>query len=198
MKPASLLLLFLFAACAASVQAVDPLKTKALTFGFDGLALSGPHGANVGGKIWLSGNRALGLGVLGSATRLTHNSGDSTSFDIVSRGQVIGVRASLEQHADLGGRFSPYVVGSTSLRFSRYRSHVEDVYTYRQREFFLELSGGAGLEWWFARRLSLTGQQLFSANLSFGNTKLDDAFNRDNRRFSMGIGTSSFMLNVYL
>jgi hypothetical protein len=201
MQVSRLLALLLVSAITVGAQPEGPLKSVALTFGFNGLNLSSPEGGDVGGKYWLPGNRALVLGLLGRASRNRYDNSDSTLQDGESSTYHVGILAGLEQHADLGGRLSPYVTGVSSARFSisrYYATSPNGTSATRGRTLFLEFSGGAGLEWWFTRRLSLTGQQLLNAKYHIGKEQYDGDREQKFHGFSLGLGTSSLMLNVYL
>lgn len=202
MKHATRFLFFLaLAASSAMAQHSNPLKTKAFSFGFNGLNLSGPYGGNVGGKIWLSGNRALALGLYGSTNGNSVNTPDTMEIDRKYSGYQWGISAALEQHFDWSPGLSPYLTAGASTGFSGSRDRYEyafDTSSSRENSFNAGLQAGFGLEYWFARRLSLSGQQMFSGSLSFGKGREDGEEEYSSRGFSVGLGTSSLTLNIYL
>ena len=196
-----LLFLIALSAVSAMAQNTDPLKTKAFSFGFDGLDLSGPYGGNVGGKIWLSGNRALALGLYGRTSGYSEKTPDTMSSDQSYSSYEWGVSAALQQHFEWSPGLSPYLTAGASTGFTGSRDRSESSYDTswsRGSGFNVGLLAGGGLEYWFARRLSLSGQQMFSASLAYGKQERDSERRATTRSFSVGLGTSSLTLNVYL
>ncbi|MCD6023462.1 MAG: hypothetical protein K0Q91_378 [Fibrobacteria bacterium] len=196
-----LLFLAALAAAPAMAQHSDPLKTKAFSFGFNQLSLSGPYGGNIGGKIWLPGNRALALGLHGNSTGYSEKTPDSLDYDRTGSNYQLGVNVALQQHFDWSPGLSPYLTFGGSAGFSGSRDRYEyafDTSSSRGNNFNAGLQAGFGLEYWFARRLSLSGQQMFSGSMSFGKGREDEEEKYDTRSYSVGLGTSSLTLNIYL
>jgi hypothetical protein len=199
--PFALLFVLAIAAPPAMAQHPDPLKTKALSFGFNGLSLSGPYGGNVGGKVWLSPSRALVAGVYGTMFGNSELSPDTLVYDRTNSSFQLGLNTALQQHFEWSPGLSPYISIGVSAGFSGSRDRYEnasDTSWTRNRSFNVGLGAGAGLEYWFARRLSLSGQQAFSATMGFGKLEEDGDRRYNTRYFNVGLGTSSLTLNIYL
>jgi len=187
----------------ALAQHPDPLKTNAFSFGFNGLYLSGPYEGNVGGKFWLEGNRAVTLGVSGASSGSSTKTPDTLGYDQSQRYSNVGLNAALQQHFELTPGLSPYLMVGVSTGMSRSRERSQssfDTRWTRNRSYNLGLQAGLGLEYWFARRLSLSGQQTFGGNFSFGRREENYPLEREytTQSSSFGLGTSAMTLNVYL
>ena len=206
MKIVTTLAALVIAASAVHAQTAqagpEQLKTKALSFNFNGLNLNGLNGG-VGGKLWLSESRALVLGVGGSVSSQTTEASDSTNVDDQNSASGLNVSVSVEEHLTPGARISPYLVGGASLGFSRNdREYGPAISPYKSESSStsLGLHAGVGLEYWLTSRISVAGQQLFSGSFSFGSTSSGSGSQteQDTRRFSLGLGTSALILSVYL
>jgi opacity protein-like surface antigen len=180
----------------------DYLKTKALSFSFNGLNLSGFNGG-VGGKIWLTDTRALTLSVDGSVNSRVTDATDSNFVDEEYSRSDVNLVVAMEQHVDLGRGFSPFLVGGLSFGYDQTEDSYGSIgapYQNRSRSTNLGLRAGVGLEYWLTRRISLAGQQLITGNVWFGSVRSGTAGAplRDRRSYDLGLGSSSLILSVYL
>lgn len=193
------LLAFTIATSAAHAQ-VDPeyLKTKALSFGFNG-------SNNVGGKIWISDQHALTLSVSGATTSSIGEAADTSEIDDESRNSSAGVMVGVEQHLDWGLGFSPFLAGGLSVGYSQYSSRSGTTTTQYENESNatnLGLHLGVGIEYWLARRVSIAGVQRVTGSFQLGESSYGVAgsstTDQNTRSFSLGLGTTSLTLSLYL
>ncbi len=182
-------------------QNSEPLKTKALSFGFNGLSLSGYDGG-VGGKLWLSNARALTMSLDGSLFSRT-TEGDSSRTDDKSSSSEIRLNAGIEQHADIGQGFSPFLAAGLSLGYIRSRNSygsIANPYVYGSHYTSFGAVAGLGLEYWITPRVSFAGLQRLSADYRIG--KAYDgpkgSAERDSYEIQMGLGSTSLILSIYL
>jgi opacity protein-like surface antigen len=195
-------LLVLCGALSVAAQSSEPLKTKALSFGFNGLNLGGVNGG-IGGKMWISSQQAVTLNVSGAYSSQLRKAIDSTRIDEEQTNSEVNLVVGMEQHADLGRGFSPYVMGGLSIGYGYSESRdgsTTNPYRYENRATLMGVRAGVGLEYWLTPRVSVAGQQLVMGNYSFGTYRSGTASlpSRDMRQFSFGLGTSSLILSVYL
>jgi hypothetical protein len=200
MKTVSFLLCFLlFASVASSQSEPEFLKTKCLSFNFNGFNL-GTIGGGIGGKMWTSNATAYTLSIGGSfysnnteANAQTTEGKESSSF--------VQIQAGFEQHTDLGSGFSPYFAGIAFGSFLTQKQTYARPLPGPGDEFNQTTNSvgamvGFGVEYWLTKRISVAGQQLFQASYRFGN-QTSNSQTRNTSGFSTNLGTSALILSIY-
>lgn len=192
-------LLFLTAIFLAPVvalsQSTEPMKTKALSFGFNGAG-------SLGGKIWISSQEAVTLRVGATTSSRTSEATDTINIDEESRQLNLNLSAGLERHLALDHGISPYVAGGVTVGYDLYNSKdgtKANPYEYESSSTSLGAYAGVGVEYWVTRRISIAGQQTVTGTYSIGKYSNGSPGTPDDetRSFTIGLGTSSLIASVY-
>ena len=177
-------------------QSTEPMKTKALSFGFNG-------SGNLGGKIWISDQHALTVSVDGSVASTTREAIDTTRIDDEYSSSSTYLAVGLQRHIDMGWDASPFLTGVLSVGTNRNENRYGSTASPREstsKSVSLGAHVGVGVEFWMTPRISLSGQQLISGSYHFGkySSGLVGEPSEDSRSFDLGLGTSALTLSVYL
>ena len=180
-------------------------KTTSLNFEINTLSLRSFYGG-IGGKTWLSDSFTLvaSIGaqfskdVAEQTTELTE--GESESI-------VIRFRTGIEKHFDMSNNISLYLPAGVSVGYgnSQYTSRIEkdtimSVPEAQFNDYHFSADVGMGIEFWLSKRISLSGQHLFSFTYSSSKSTYKNYEDRENRSyhtFSFRTGTSAIILAIY-
>ncbi len=197
-----LLCSMLLGSAALSQTESEFLKTKCLSFSFDGFDLGALNGG-IGGKIWTSDATAFTLTVAGSfgSSKTDGNAQRTEQKQSVS---YVRLQAGFEQHTDLANGFSPYLAEGVfgSFRTQKYTYSTSPPATGDENKQTTNAIGavvGFGVEYWFTNRISVAGQQLFQGSYQFGSLTdgLPNSPSRNTSGFDVSLGTSSLILSIY-
>jgi hypothetical protein len=196
MKAPLFFALVFLAPLVVTAQSTEPMKTKALSYSFDGTS-------SVGGKIWISDQSALTLSVGGAASSTRREAADTSEIDDEYSSSNVTLVVGVEQHLDLGWDFSPYLTAGLSIGRSGYVSSSGTTafqYETESVNTSVGLRAGFGIEYWLTRRISLAGQQIIQGTYGLGeySSGLVDPPSQDSRSFDLSLGTSALILSVYL
>ena len=179
----------------------DYLKTKALTFSFNGLNLNQFYGG-IGGKAWLCDDLALNANISFDG-RTSTMLGNETRTEGSDKTKAIIFGIGVEKHFSVLKDISPYWEGRISGNYSesKYKStrNINDPpfsgSSYSRR---ISIETGFGVEYWLTEKISFSGQHLFSFHYGTGSNQSTSTVNNQKiieRGFDTG--TSSLILSIY-
>jgi hypothetical protein len=179
----------------------ENLKTKALTFSFNGLNLSEFYGG-IGGKLWVSDFFALNANIgLDSRTNTTGGNDRRTEGKEKLKTLVFGF--GIEKHFQGMENLEPYWMGRIQGSYSE-RDYNPSLITgympWGNRSIMRTISAetGFGIEYWLTNKISLAGQHLFRFYYGTGSTTIyEDNTTQKSIERGFDTGTSSIILAIY-
>ena len=179
----------------------ENLKTKALTFSFNGLNLNQFYGG-IGGKVWLDDYFSLNANI-GFNSRNSSNAGNELRTDGKDRSKTILFGVGLEKHFQGLENIEPYWMGRIEGSYTDrdYDPSVPIEYQSwgnRTISRTISVESGMGVEYWVTDKISLAGQHLFRFYYTTGNSR-DYETNSTQKIITRGFdtGTSSLILAIY-
>jgi len=180
-------------------------KTTSLNFEINTLSLRSFYGG-IGGKTWLSDSFTL-VSSIGAqfSKEIYDQTAELTEGEMESF--TIHFRSGIEKHFNMGSDISLYLPFGISLGYgnSNYTHRIEKDTTMiipeaQLRDYRLSADIGLGIEFWVSKRISLSGQHLFSFSYTTSKTTYKNYEDRENRSyhtFSFRTGTSAIILAIY-